>query len=823
METFNLYNYEDERIVIGRLMTAHNLLHIFSSETEMAEFIVEVIQWIPEIDSCGMCTHNISEPFGDLKTKQCETCVLFRKRPDEVSPNDCILTSHDRIRVFPMEISDRVYGFLFLTINDTAKFAPFELFLQSFATSIAIAMENKWQKERLETVNEELFKHREHLEDLVKERTEKLVASNVSLQQEIADRKQAEKALQESEERYRNLVETSPDVIFGLSAEDVTISSLNPAFEKIAGWSDKEFIGENFSSIIHPDNLSLAMEKYQQVLNGKATSTFELKVFSKSGDIIVGEFIAVPEVQNGKVIGVLGFARDITKRTKTEEALRESEELFRSLSENTPDIIYTLDQNGAFTYINSAFKEILGYEREEVIEKYFIDFSKEEDKREYVCLFKRVRDGKETIRDFSGNLMHKDGSPRLFNACASPNFDSEGRLRGMVGLLKDITEHRRLEAQFQQAQKMEAIGTLAGGIAHDFNNLLMGIQGNVSLMLLDIDEDHPHYEKLTSIEQSIRSGANLTKQLLGFARGGKYEVNSIDLNELIRKTSYMFGRTKKEIQIYCNYQSHIWPIEADQGQIEQVLLNLYVNAWQAMPGGGELYIETENIDLSEEFARPYQVEPGRYVKVCISDTGIGMDEETQQRMFDPFFTTKEKGRGTGLGLASVYGIIKNHSGLIEVSSQKGEGTSFIIYLPASERVFLNDVTIFHEDIMRGDETVLLVDDEEFIIDVGEKMLKKMGYTVLTARNGKEAINLCEKNREDIDIVILDIIMPDMRGEVTYERLREINPDIAILLSSGYDVDEQATEIIDRESACFIQKPFNIKQLSQSIREILDKR
>ncbi len=389
------------------------------------------------------------------------------------------------------------------------------------------------------------------------------------------------------------------------------------------------------------------------------------------------------------------------------------------------------------------------------------------------------------------------------------------------GVLRDVTEQERLEQQLQQARKMEAIGSLAGGIAHDFNNLLMGIQGNASLMLLHVNTSHPHYEKLKNIEKYVENGADLTKQLLGFARGGKYEVQPTDPNDLVKKSSDMFGRTKKEISIHPKYQEGIWTVEVDRGQIEQVLLNLYVNAWQAMPGGGELYLQTENVMLDEDDVKLYDVALGKYVKISLADTGVGMDETTQRRIFDPFFTTKEMGRGTGLGLASAYGIIQNHGGFINVYSEKGVGTTFNIYLPASEKEVMED-KIVSEEVLKGTETVLLVDDEEMITEAGGELLAEMGYRVLIARSGKEAIELYKKNREEIDLVILDMIMPVTGGGETYDRLKEANPDTKVLLSSGYSINGEASEILDRGCNGFIQKPFNVKKLSQKIREILDK-
>ncbi|MBN2515459.1 MAG: response regulator [Deltaproteobacteria bacterium] len=395
-------------------------------------------------------------------------------------------------------------------------------------------------------------------------------------------------------------------------------------------------------------------------------------------------------------------------------------------------------------------------------------------------------------------------------------------LRSEIEERKRAEEQRKeLEGKLEQAQKMKALGTLAGGIAHDFNNLLMGIQGNASLILMDIDSSHPHFEKIKNTEQYVMRGAELTRQLLGFARGGKYEVKSTDLNKLIQKSSEMFGRTKKEITIYTNYQDDIWSVNVDRGQIEQVLLNLFVNAWQAMPGGGNLNILTENVSLDTEQMNEDGIKPGRYVKVSVTDTGIGMDVETQKKIFDPFFTTKEMSRGTGLGLASAYGIIKNHDGFIEVSSEAGKGSTFSLYLPAShdEIVALQEPS-YHK-ALKGTETILLIDDEEMIIHVASGMLQKLGYEVISATSGGKAIDIYKIKKNEIDMVILDMVMPGMSGGKTYDVLKEINPNVKVLLSSGYSMSGEAVKILDRGCDGFIQKPFDIKQISRKIRDILD--
>lgn len=391
-----------------------------------------------------------------------------------------------------------------------------------------------------------------------------------------------------------------------------------------------------------------------------------------------------------------------------------------------------------------------------------------------------------------------------------------------LSLQREIAERKKLEAQFLQAQKMEAVGTMAAGIAHDFNNLLMAIMGNVSLIFSEIETEFPHYVELKNIENSAQRGANLTRQLLGFARHGKYEVTTTDLNRVIEKSSDMFGYTRKEITFREKYLPGLWMVDVDRGQIEQVLLNLFVNAWQAMPGGGDIYLQTENVSLDTHDANLLALKPGNYVKISVTDTGVGMDEATRQRVFEPFFTTKEMGRGTGLGLASVYGIISNHGGGIHVYSEPGKGTTFHIYLPASEKeVEKVEKTESAGDYLKGMETVLLVEDEDLVADVGEKLLRKLGYNTLIARSGIEAIDIFEKNKEGIDIVILDMIMPGMSGGDVFDRLKIIDPGVKVLLSSGYSLDSQASEILARGCRGFINKPYSLNSLSQKIRSIFD--
>jgi signal transduction histidine kinase/CheY-like chemotaxis protein len=394
------------------------------------------------------------------------------------------------------------------------------------------------------------------------------------------------------------------------------------------------------------------------------------------------------------------------------------------------------------------------------------------------------------------------------------------KLEKLVAERKRSAEERnKLEAQVKQIQKIEALGTLAGGIAHDFNNLLMNIQGHSSMMLLNIDSAHPHYGRLKNIINQVQSGSKLTSQLLGYARKGKYEVKFINLNRLVEETSETFGRTRKEFTIHRELAEDLFAIEVDEGQIEQALLNLYVNAGDAMDDGGELILKTSNITHDDMKSKLYDPKPGNYVQLNITDTGAGMDQATMERIFEPFFTTKEMGKGTGLGLASVYGIIKGHDGYIDVDSKIGHGTTFTIYLPGVDLVIPKAIKAV-ERVVKGNETILLVDDEERSIGVSVELLESLGYTIFESRSGKEAIEVYQLNRDKIDLIILDMVMPDMSGGETYDIIKKMNPDIKVILASGYSVNGQATEILERGCNAFIQKPFGRKELSQKIRDVL---
>lgn len=520
--------------------------------------------------------------------------------------------------------------------------------------------------------------------------------------------------------------------------------------------------------------------------------------------------------ERGEIVGAVEIVTDVTESRNAEDLLRQSEEKYRLLVENA-NMAIVIAQDYQLKYINPKTSEMTGYSNKELREMPIEKYAHPDDLHIFLEIHQKRMRGETVPYSYIARIMHKNGETR-WGEFSGVTITWEGK-PATLSFVKDVTQQKKLEEQLFQAQKLEAIGTLAGGIAHDFNNLLMGIQGYASLMLLGMDSSHPYYNKLRSIEAQVQSGANLTKQLLGFARGGKYEVKATNLNKFIIHNSDLFGRTKKEITIHRTFAEDIWTVDIDRGQIDQVFLNLYINAWQAMPGRGSLYLETQNIELAERDVQAHDIQPGRYVKVSIRDTGMGMDEATRRRIFDPFFTTKEMGRGVGLGLASAYGIICNHGGIITVESEKGKGTTFNIFLPATENREEGE-TPPASTVHRGHETILIVDDEAVNIEVIGAMAKKLGYQVITAGSGQEAVKEYRQNPTAIDLVILDAVMPGLSGSDTFAILKAINPQVKVILASGYSLNDLTSRMMDRGIRSFIQKPFRIEDISEAIKTVL---
>ena len=906
------------------------------------------------------------------------------------------------------------------------------------------------------------------------------VTGAAAIARDVTERKRAEQALHESEERYRSLVEAAPDVIFTVSAEDGSLTSLNPAFETLTGWSRAEWLGRPFVGMVHPDDLPVAVERFQKALRGETHPPHELRVLCKSGEYLVGEFTSTSHVKDGKVVGQLGIARDITDRKRADEALRESEELYRSvvtsvaegimlvdrggaivacnrsaerilgltteeligrtaadprwqaihedgsplpgenfpgmaalrtgkpqsnlymgvhkpngslawtiansvpifhagdgapyvvvtsfaditerkraeealieeryllhtLMDNLPDAIYFKDRESRFTrtnkahakqfglshhaqavgktdfdfftaehaqpayndeqeiirtgqpvvnkeeretwpdgrvtwvsttkmplrdahgniigtfgvsrditqhkqaeaeharlvtaieqsaeavvitnttggieYVNPAFTRITGYGREEVLgQNPRILKSDKQDPDFYQQLWATILNG----QIWHGELINrrKDGSLYTEEMNIAPVRNQVGEITHFIATKQDVTEHKQLEQQLIQAQKMEAVGRLAGGVAHDFNNLLTIINGYAQLLIEPISPQDPRRGHLKEILMAGERAASLTRQLLAFSRRQVLEPRVLNLNSVLADVAKMLRRLiGEDVELVSTLKPDLGRVKVDPGQIEQVIMNLAVNARDAMPQGGKLFIETSNVEIDANYARRHSpMMPGKYVMVAVSDTGCGMDLETQAHAFEPFFTTKEKGHGTGLGLATVYGIVKQSGGFIWVYSAPGHGSTFKIYLPFIEEALPTaEPAEAPAELAKGSETVLVVEDERGVRSLVCEALASHGYKVLEAAGAASALEISERYTEPIHLLLTDVVMPQTGGKELAKGFSTLHPETKVLYMSGYTDDAIVRHGILEGGTSFLQKPFQPKALLLKIREVL---
>jgi PAS domain S-box-containing protein len=906
------------------------------------------------------------------------------------------------------------------------------------------------------------------------------VTGAAAIARDVTERKRAEQALHESEERYRSLVEAAPDVIFTVSAEDGSLTSLNPAFETLTGWSRAEWLGRPFVGMVHPDDLPVAVERFQKALRGETHPPHELRVLCKSGEYLVGEFTSTSHVKDGKVVGQLGIARDITDRKRADEALRESEELYRSvvtsvaegimlvdrggaivacnrsaerilgltteeligrtaadprwqaihedgsplpgenfpgmaalrtgkpqsnlymgvhkpngslawtiansvpifhagdgapyvvvtsfaditerkraeealieeryllhtLMDNLPDAIYFKDRESRFTrtnkahakqfglshhaqavgktdfdfftaehaqpayndeqeiirtgqpvvnkeeretwpdgrvtwvsttkmplrdahgniigtfgvsrditqhkqaeaeharlvtaieqsaeavvitnttggieYVNPAFTRITGYGREEVLgQNPRILKSDKQDPEFYQQLWATILNG----QIWHGELINrrKDGSLYTEEMNIAPVRNQVGEITHFIATKQDVTEHKQLEQQLIQAQKMEAVGRLAGGVAHDFNNLLTIINGYAQLLIEPISPQDPRRGHLKEILMAGERAASLTRQLLAFSRRQVLEPRVLNLNSVLADVAKMLRRLiGEDVELVSTLKPDLGRVKVDPGQIEQVIMNLAVNARDAMPQGGKLFIETSNVEIDANYARRHSpMMPGKYVMVAVSDTGCGMDLETQAHAFEPFFTTKEKGHGTGLGLATVYGIVKQSGGFIWVYSAPGHGSTFKIYLPFIEEALPTaEPAEAPAELAKGSETVLVVEDERGVRSLVCEALASHGYKVLEAAGAASALEISERYTEPIHLLLTDVVMPQTGGKELAKGFSTLHPETKVLYMSGYTDDAIVRHGILEGGTSFLQKPFQPKALLLKIREVL---
>jgi PAS domain S-box-containing protein len=515
----------------------------------------------------------------------------------------------------------------------------------------------------------------------------------------------------------------------------------------------------------------------------------------------------------------LELEREIAERRRIANALHENQAKYRHLVEHAPAGFFELDlENLKLLSVNDVICETLGYSQAEMRTIDPLSILSEESRMAAVGRIANVL-ARRNISDAHEYKVTTREGRELWVLTNTRVVHEKGKPTRAITVVHDITQLKTLEIQLMQAQKMEAIGTLAGGIAHDFNNLLMAIQGFTTVLLFGTDPSDPRFQTLKSIEQTVGNGKKLTQQILGYARRGSCLTQPMALNPIVRETAETVGRTHKDITVDLELAEDLPAIHADETQMLQVLLNLFVNAVEAMPAGGRLRATTSQVTHEDIRSRMYVPNPGRYVKLTVADSGEGMDPKTRKCIFEPFFTTKKMGRGTGLGLASVYGIVKAHSGYIEVESEVQRGSAFHVYLPATDQP-LTDPSKPVETVVRGSGTVLLVDDHQDVLKANAGMIASLGYEVIPVDSGREAIRIFGEQKEGIDLVVLDMVMPEMGGEEVFRRMKAIDPHVKVLLSSGYSLSTRIEDMLARGCRGFIQKPHGIEVLSAEIKAIL---
>lgn len=629
-------------------------------------------------------------------------------------------------------------------------------------------------------------------------------------------------------------IEQTPAGIIIADAPDCTIRVANSAALGMrAGTADvlQAVTGQNGThdwEILHPDGTPFRQEDLplsRAIFKGETSRNVEAVIRRETGEDrwVLANAAPVRNAQGEIVAGVVVFA-DITDLKRAEQELRQSEEKYRSIIGAIPDGYHEVDLKGNLVFFNDHVCEIIGCSREEFLGMNYRTLMDRPNAQQVFAAYNRVFRTGEAEQTLHFVITRTDGLKRDISASVSLMRDENGEARGFRGILRDVTEQRRLQEKLQQASKMEAIGRLAGGIAHDFNNLLTAVLGYANVLMQQIPGESPHQEKLVQIVRGAERASGLTRQLLAFSRKQLLDVRVVDLNEIIAGLEEMLRRLiGEDIELTTALAADLGTVRADVGQIEQILMNLAVNARDAMPDGGELTIETANVVLDEQYARKHsEVIPGRFVMFAVSDSGVGMDSGTMARIFDPFFTTKAKGLGTGLGLSTVYGIVKQHHGHVAVYSEPGRGTTFKVYLPrATEALEPESRAAPSGPRPTGTETILIVEDAEVVRDLVGEVLGMLGYVVLKAADPEEAIRTCDEHRERIHLLLTDVVLPYMDGRTLHRKLVSTRPQMKVMYMSGYTDNFIVHHGVLDRGVHFIQKPFSVDNLARKVREALD--
>ncbi len=743
----------------------------------------------------------------------------------------------------PLRTSHGVIGVVAVqSYSQSTLYSIRDLEMMSFiAENISLTIEYK-------EVEEKLVRYHTHLEELVRKRTEKLAETNRKLKIKISEQRQTEEALRDSERKMSEIIDFLPDATLVVN-RDAHVIAWNKAIEEMTGIPADE--------MLHKGNYEYAIPFYgkrrpiliDRIFDSHSETDSLYTTIRQELDIFIGEAFT-PALgghgrylyataralfdSQGELAGAIESIRDITERKLAEEELRKSEERFRDLVLSTSDWVWEVDTQGYYTYCSERVANVLGYTAEEILGKKPFDLMTQEDSTRIHDVFNNIVKKLAPIVELENWNISKDGRKICLLTSGVPMFDKAGCFIGYRGLDRDITnrkeaeaEKQKLEKQILQTQKLECLGVLASGIAHDFNNLLVGILGNADLALDSLSPVSPARSNILEIETAAKRAAELSHQMLAYSGKGQFVIEAINLNDIVKEMAHLLEVSiSKNAILRFNLSNYIPAVQADVTQIRQVIMNLITNASEAIGDrSGIITITTGAMECDNDyFDGTYlkeDLKEGIYVYFDISDTGYGMNIETQSKIFDPFFTTKYTGRG--LGLAAVLGIVRGHGGSLKLYSEEGRGTTFKILFPALERRIEphdKETTVALSWASSG--TILLVDDEDTVRTVGKTMLEKLGFTVLTAVDGRDAITLYRKNSDEIRCVILDLTMPHMSGEETFMELKRIRSDVNILLSSGYNERDVLDRFTGREIDGFIQKPYRFASLASKLRTILGK-
>jgi two-component system cell cycle sensor histidine kinase/response regulator CckA len=635
---------------------------------------------------------------------------------------------------------------------------------------------------------------------------------------------QAEEALRESEEKYRRIIENTYDVIYQTDMEG-RFTFVSPSSVGLLGYTPEDVLGRRVSELYaEPEERNRLLKLLTEI---DSVTDFEAALVRKDGSHVwVSTNVKLLRDEKGNLLGVEGVTRDISVGKSAKEALRASESKYRTLVEHSiQGLVVAQADPVRLSFVSGPMEEITGYSPKELRAMSPNELTvliHEEDREAFFRNFQDRLAGKVVPKRDEYRITHKNGGIRWVEI-SSTLIEYAGKPATQT-VFMDITERKKLEKGLIEAQKMEAVGTLAGGISHDFNNLLQIISGNAELLEMELAKKGMRFTEMDAIRHAAHRGADLVKQILTFSRRVDTKLETINLNDDVRSTERLLYRTiPKMIEITIDLEERLNPIQADSTQIEQILINLAVNAKDAMPKGGKLTITTQNLNVEEQNCRMCGHSfSGQHVLLTVSDSGHGMSEDVLQHMFEPFFTTKGLADGTGLGLATVFGIVKMHGGHIDCESEEGNGTTFSIYFPAIEEPKpAIEAKQEAAPIAGGTETVLVVDDEPLISELAKRILTNAGYSVLIAGSGKEALDIYARHKSDISLVILDLIMPEMGGKQCLEELLKINPLVKALIESGFAVKGDTKTFLDTEAKGIVPKPFNMRELLRSVRHVLD--